>query len=63
MIWLLAFAVRAPHAVLQARAQAGFLALAAACFSIFLVRGGGCASPPVEINRGGSDGDRVDQPA
>ena len=29
---------RAPDAVLQGRAQAGFLALAAASFAIFLVR-------------------------
>ena len=38
MIWLLAARSGAPEAVLQGRAQAGFLALAAACFAIFLVR-------------------------
>jgi hypothetical protein len=38
VIWLLAFRISSPDAVLQARAQAGFLALAAASFSIFLVR-------------------------
>ena len=38
VIWLLAFRSGAPGAVLQARAQAGFLALAAASFSIFVVR-------------------------
>jgi hypothetical protein len=38
VIWLLAARSGAPDAVLQARAQAGFLALAAASFSIFLVR-------------------------
>ena len=37
-VWLLAARSGAPQAVLQARAQAGFLALAAASFSIFLVR-------------------------
>jgi len=37
-IWLLAARSGAPDAVLQARAQAGFLALAAASFAIFLVR-------------------------
>jgi hypothetical protein len=38
VIWLLAVRSGSPDAVLQARAQAGFLALAAASFSIFLVR-------------------------
>jgi hypothetical protein len=38
VIWLLAARSGAPDAVLQARAQAGFLALAAASFSIFLAR-------------------------
>ena len=38
LIWLLAFRSGAPGVVLQARAQAGFLALAAASFSIFVVR-------------------------
>jgi hypothetical protein len=38
VVWLLAARSGAPDAVLQARAQAGFLALAAASFSIFLVR-------------------------
>ena len=38
VIWLLAFRSSSPDAVLQARAQAGFAALAAASFSIFLVR-------------------------
>jgi hypothetical protein len=38
VIWLLAARSGAPQAVLQARAQAAFLALAAASFSIFLVR-------------------------
>jgi hypothetical protein len=38
VIWLLAFRISAPDAVLQARAQVAFLALAAASFSIFLVR-------------------------
>jgi len=37
-IWLLAGRSGSPDAVLQAPAQAGFLALAAASFSIFLVR-------------------------
>ena len=37
-IWLLAARSGAPDAVLQARAQAGFLALAAASFVIFLMR-------------------------
>jgi len=37
-IWLLAARSGAPEAVLQARTQAGFLALAAASFAIFLVR-------------------------
>jgi hypothetical protein len=37
-IWLLAARSGAPEAVLQGRAQAGFLALAAASFAIFLVR-------------------------
>jgi hypothetical protein len=38
VIWLLAFRISSPDAVLQARVQAAFLALAAASFSIFLVR-------------------------
>ncbi len=38
VIWLLAFRISSPDVVLQARAQAAFLALAAASFSIFLVR-------------------------
>jgi hypothetical protein len=38
VIWLLAFRISSPDAVLQARTQAAFLALAAASFSIFLVR-------------------------
>ena len=38
VIWLLAARSGAPDAVLQGRAQAGFLALAAASFAIFLVR-------------------------
>jgi hypothetical protein len=38
VIWLAAFRVSSPGAVLQARVQAAFLALAAASFSIFLVR-------------------------
>ena len=38
VIWLLALRSGAPEAVLQGRAQAGFLVLAAASFSIFLVR-------------------------
>jgi hypothetical protein len=38
VIWLLAFRISSPDAVLQARAQAAFLVLAAASFSIFLVR-------------------------
>ena len=38
VIWVLASRSGAPQAVLQGRAQAGFLVLAAACFSIFLVR-------------------------
>jgi hypothetical protein len=38
VIWLLAARSGAPQAVLQARTQAGFLALAAACSAIFLVR-------------------------
>jgi peptidoglycan/LPS O-acetylase OafA/YrhL len=37
-VWLLAARSGPPDAVLQARAQAAFLALAAASFSIFLVR-------------------------
>jgi hypothetical protein len=37
-IWLLAMGSGAPGAVLQARTQAGFLALAAASFGIFLMR-------------------------
>ena len=37
-VWLLAARSGSPEAVLQARTQAGFLALAAASFSIFLVR-------------------------
>ena len=38
VVWLLAARPGSPEAVLQARAQAGFLALAAASFSVFLVR-------------------------
>ena len=38
VIWLLAARSGAPEAVLGARAQAGFLVLAAASFSVFLVR-------------------------
>jgi hypothetical protein len=38
VIWLLAFRISSPDVVLQARAQAAFLALAAASFSIFLMR-------------------------
>ena len=38
VVWLLAARTGSPDAVLQARAQAGFLALAAASFSIFLLR-------------------------
>ena len=38
VIAVLAFRVGSPGAVLQARAQAGFLALAAASFAVFLVR-------------------------
>jgi hypothetical protein len=38
VVWLLAARSGSPAAVLQARAQAGFLALAAASFSIFLLR-------------------------
>jgi hypothetical protein len=38
VIWLLAARTNSPDAVLRARAQAGFLALAAASFAIFLVR-------------------------
>ncbi len=38
VVWLLATRSGSADAVLQARAQAGFLALAAASFSIFLVR-------------------------
>ena len=38
VIWMLAFRSGSPGAVLQARAQAVFLALAAVSFSIFLVR-------------------------
>ncbi|HEX3921033.1 MAG TPA: hypothetical protein VHY31_01955 [Streptosporangiaceae bacterium] len=38
VIWLLAFRISSPDAVLQAPAQAAFLALAAASFSVFLVR-------------------------
>jgi hypothetical protein len=37
-VWLVAARSGSPEAVLQGRAQAGFLALAAASFSIFLVR-------------------------
>src|SRR5262249_50867687 len=37
-IWLLAVRAGSPDAVRQAPAQAGFLALAAASFSIFLLR-------------------------
>ena len=38
VVWVLAARSGSPEAVLQARAQAGFLALAAASFVIFLVR-------------------------
>ena len=38
VVWLLAARSGAPDAVLQGRAQAGFLALAAASFAIFLLR-------------------------
>jgi hypothetical protein len=38
VVWLLAARSGAPEAVLQARAQAGFVVLAAASFSIFLLR-------------------------
>jgi hypothetical protein len=38
VIWLLAARSGAPQAVLQARAQAGFLVLAAASLSVFVVR-------------------------
>jgi hypothetical protein len=38
VVWLLAARSGSPDAVLQARAQAGFLALAAASFVIFLIR-------------------------
>src|SRR6266702_80889 len=38
VVWLLAARSGSPESVLQARAQAGFLALAAASFVIFLVR-------------------------
>ena len=38
VVWLLAARPGSPEAVLQGRAQAGFLALAAASFSVFLVR-------------------------
>jgi hypothetical protein len=38
VVWLLAARSGSPDAVLQARTQAGFLALAAASFVIFLVR-------------------------
>ena len=38
VVWLLAARSGSPEAVLQARVQAGFLALAAASFVIFLVR-------------------------
>ena len=38
VVWLLAARAGSPEAVLQARAQAGFLALAAASLVIFLVR-------------------------
>ena len=38
VVWLLAARAGSPDAVLQARAQAGFLALAAASFVIFLAR-------------------------
>ena len=38
VVWLLATRSGSPAAVLQARAQAGFLVLAAASFVIFLVR-------------------------
>jgi hypothetical protein len=38
VVWLMAARSGSPAAVLQARAQAGFLVLAAASFLIFLVR-------------------------
>jgi len=38
VVWLLAARSGSPDALLQAWAQAGFLALAAASFSIFLLR-------------------------
>jgi len=38
VVWLLATRSRSPEAVLQGRAQAGFLVLAAASFAIFLLR-------------------------
>ena len=38
VIWLLAARSGSPDAVLQGRAQAGFLVLAAASFAIFLLR-------------------------
>ncbi len=38
VVWLLATRIGSPDALLQARAQAGFLALAAASFVIFLLR-------------------------
>ena len=40
VVWLLAFRISSPDAVLQGRAQAGFLVLAAASFVVFLVRRG-----------------------
>ena len=60
LVWLLAARAGSPDAVLQARAQAGFLVLAAASFVIFLLRRRrACAS----FGRGGNNGDRFDQPA
>ena len=38
VVWLLASRISSPDAVLQGRAQAGFLALAAGSFSVFLLR-------------------------
>ena len=59
MIWLLALRSGAPEAVLQARAQAAFLVLAAASFSIFLVR----RRRLHQLRPSMSDGDRCDQSA
>jgi hypothetical protein len=38
LVWLLAARSGSPDAVVQGKAQAGFLGLAAASFSVFLVR-------------------------